>query len=88
MMRKKKAKSSARFGPRYGKTVRERFMSIVYNMKAGHECPQCSAKTVMRESVGIWKCRKCGLTFAGGAYLPTTKMGETSKRRARSTKVA
>lgn len=88
MMRKKKAKSSARFGARYGKTVRERFISIVSDMKAEYPCPQCSAKAVGRESVGIWRCRKCGLIFAGGAYLPVTKMGETSRRRARSAKAA
>jgi Ribosomal L37ae protein family len=40
-------------------------------------------KTVKRWSVGVWHCRKCGLKFAGGAYAPTTKLGEIAARATR-----
>jgi large subunit ribosomal protein L37Ae len=40
---------------------------------------------VKRESVGIWKCKKCGHTFAGGAYMPSTKLGVVAKRAAKGT---
>jgi ribosomal protein L37AE/L43A len=36
-----------------------------------------------RESVGIWKCGKCGLTYTGGAYTPITKLGIVAKRSAK-----
>jgi hypothetical protein len=40
-------------------------------------------KTVKRWSVGVWHCRKCGFKFAGGAYAPTTKLGEIAARATR-----
>jgi ribosomal protein L37AE/L43A len=33
--------------------------------------------------VGVWKCRKCGFTFTGGAYSPVTKLGVVAKRAAK-----
>jgi large subunit ribosomal protein L37Ae len=38
---------------------------------------------VKRESVGIWKCKKCSYTFTGGAYMPVTKLGIVAKRAAK-----
>jgi ribosomal protein L37AE/L43A len=38
---------------------------------------------VRRESVGVWKCNKCGFTFSGGAYTPVTKLGVVAKRAAK-----
>ena len=53
-------------------------------MKAPHECPQCHITTVKRLSVGVWLCGTCGFKFAGGAYSPTTKLGEVAERAARA----
>jgi len=63
------------FGPRYGVSVRRRYVSVVTEMKKRHICPQCGLRSVRRDSVGIWVCGKCGLRFTGGAYTPTTKVG-------------
>jgi large subunit ribosomal protein L37Ae len=54
-------------------------------MKKTHKCPQCGFPRVKRESVGVWRCRKCGFTFTGGAYTPTTKLGIVAKRTAKAT---
>ena len=81
--RTKKVGPTGGFGPRYGATVRKRYIEVVTKMKAPQRCPQCSSKTVKRKSVGVWKCRKCGFTFTGGAYVSSTKIGTMARRAAK-----
>jgi len=54
-------------------------------MKITQKCPQCSSQAVKRQSVGVWKCRKCGFTFSGGAYTSSTKLGTIARRAAKGT---
>jgi len=79
----KKVGPSGTFGPRYGTVARRRYAEVISGMRIPHECPRCHLRAVKRLAVGVWSCRKCGVKFAGGAYLPTTKLGEVSKRAAR-----
>lgn len=79
----KKVGPTRGLGARYGATVRKRNIKILVEMKKDHKCPQCSSESVQRVSVGIWRCKKCGLTFTGGAYTPFTKLGEVAKRSAK-----
>jgi large subunit ribosomal protein L37Ae len=44
-----------------------------------HPCPSCGTLNVHRTSTGIWQCRKCCYTFAGGAYMPTTPSGMSAE---------
>lgn len=81
--RTKKVGPTRGLGVRYGATVRKRYVKIVTEMKKKHKCPQCGLMRVKRVSVGVWKCGKCGFTFAGGAYTPTTKLGTLAKRVAK-----
>lgn len=71
------------FGARYGTVARRQYVEIVTGLRSKHECPRCKFQTVKRWSVGIWHCRKCGFKFAGGAYTPTTKLGEIAARATR-----
>ena len=71
------------FGARYGTVARRQYVEIVTGLRSKHECPRCNFQTVKRWSVGIWHCHKCGLKFAGGAYVPTTKLGEIAARATR-----
>ncbi len=71
------------FGARYGTVTRRRYVEIVSGLRQRHECPRCRFRTVKRWSVGIWHCRKCSYRFAGGAYTPTTKLGEIAARATR-----
>lgn len=82
-MKVKKVGPAGSFGPRYGTVARRRYAEVVAGMRLPHECPRCHVRAVRRLSVGVWGCRKCGVKFAGGAYLPSTKLGEVSKRAAR-----
>ena len=82
-MRVKKVGPSGSFGARYGTVARRRYGEVVAGMRAPHECPRCHVRAVKRLTVGVWSCRKCGVKFAGGAYLPSTKLGDISKRAAR-----
>jgi len=81
--RTKKVGAGGRFGARYGSTVRKQYVKVLSEMKKAHRCPQCGNESVRRQSVGLWNCRKCGFTFTGGAYTPTTKLGIVAKRTAR-----
>jgi large subunit ribosomal protein L37Ae len=81
--RTKKVGPTRGLGARYGATVRKRYAKVISEMKKVHKCPKCSSETVRRQSVGVWKCRKCGFTFAGGAYVPSTKLGIVAKRTAK-----
>jgi large subunit ribosomal protein L37Ae len=80
----KKVGMTRGLGTRYGATVRKRYVKVVTEAKKTHKCPQCGSVAVKRESVGVWNCRKCGFTFAGGAYTPVTKLGVVAKRQVKS----
>ncbi|MEM1588955.1 MAG: 50S ribosomal protein L37ae [Candidatus Bathyarchaeia archaeon] len=85
--RAKKVGPARGLGARYGATVRKRYVKIVTELRKKHKCPQCGLQRVKRISVGVWKCRKCGFTFTGGAYTPTTKLGTVAKRIAKGVPV-
>lgn len=71
------------FGARYGTVTRRQWVQVVSGLRTRHECPRCMFRTVKRRSVGVWACRKCGHRFAGGAYTPSTKLGQVAARATR-----
>lgn len=68
--RTKKVGSAGRFGPRYGSTVKKRWLEMENLRKDTYMCPKCHHVSVKREHSGIWQCRKCGFEFVGDAYSP------------------
>lgn len=71
MGRTKKVGPAGRFGPRYGTKVRKLVAEIERRQRQAHKCPSCGALRVKRVSTAIWQCRKCGVKFASGAYVPS-----------------
>ena len=65
-----KAGVVGRLGPRYGVRIRRRVQEVEAVQKQRHSCQKCLAKSVKRVSSGVWRCRRCGLIFAGGAFRP------------------
>jgi len=80
----KKVAMTRGLGTRYGATLRKRYVKVLTEQRRTHKCPQCGAEAVKRESVGVWNCQKCDVTFAGGAYTPVTKLGVVAKRQVKS----
>ena len=54
-------------GARYGIKPRKSFTKVHYLMKQKRKCSECGG-SVIREAVGIWTCKKCGIKIAGTAY--------------------
>ncbi len=70
MAKTKKHGSIKRFGPRYGRKLKNRLGAIEGARKKLDKCPYCLKKGVKRLSVGIWRCDKCESKFTGRAYTP------------------
>lgn len=68
--KKKNVGIAGKFGPRYGVKVRKQIQAIEKEKVKRHTCPRCKHQSVKRVGAGIWKCRRCNLTFASGAYSP------------------
>jgi large subunit ribosomal protein L37Ae len=87
MARTKKVGSTGRLGARYGAKLRRRVLDIEKKRAEPNRCPACATRSLKRKAAGLWKCSKCGLLFAGGAYAPYTDAGKAA-RRAISQRVA
>jgi len=81
--RTKKVGSAGRFQARYGVRSRTRMRNVEVVQKAKHICPSCGHQKVKRISTSIWQCGKCGVKFAGGAYIPRTESGQNVEKMLR-----
>ena len=84
MSHTKKVGSSGRFGPRYGALARRTVANVEKVQKAAHPCIKCGAVQVYRIHTAIWECQKCGYSFAGGAYAPSTGAGQGAEKALRA----
>ena len=65
---------------RYGASIRKRYNKIKKEKTAKYVCEMCGKPAVKRLGTGIWRCRHCNTTYAGGAYSMTTAAGSTARR--------
>ena len=77
----RKIGTTGRYGPRYGIKIRRRTAAIEKNLRRRHQCPKCLHNSITRVSTGIWECRRCGLKFAGGAYVPTARKSKIGQEK-------
>ncbi len=70
----------ANWSIRYGVSLRKRWTAVQKEKKTLYKCDVCSKEMVKRISTGIWKCKHCGATFAGGAYNLKTEAGRAVER--------
>jgi large subunit ribosomal protein L37Ae len=63
---------------RYGVRLRKRYAAVQVDKRSRYRCDLCGKTAVKRISNGIWKCRHCNSTFAGGAFTFKTSAGETA----------
>ncbi len=75
-----KTRSAGRFGVRYGRKNRKLVADIEERMRQGYKCPRCGIIAIRRTDTGIWNCKKCDYTFAGGTYVPKTSVGLVAAR--------
>eukprot|EP00011_Vannellida_sp_DIVA3-517-6-12_P008735 CAMPEP_0114605772 /NCGR_PEP_ID=MMETSP0168-20121206/1224_1 /TAXON_ID=95228 ORGANISM="Vannella sp., Strain DIVA3 517/6/12" /NCGR_SAMPLE_ID=MMETSP0168 /ASSEMBLY_ACC=CAM_ASM_000044 /LENGTH=64 /DNA_ID=CAMNT_0001816627 /DNA_START=154 /DNA_END=348 /DNA_ORIENTATION=+ len=50
---------------------------------ARYTCQFCGKDSVKRTAVGIWNCKGCGKTTAGGAWVMTTTAAATVRSTVR-----
>ena len=66
----KKSKSAGRFGPRYGKKLKDKLVKVELKQRIKQKCLFCDKEGAKRLSKGLWQCsrKKCNKKFAAGTY--------------------
>ncbi|KAF4692628.1 hypothetical protein FOZ60_012927 [Perkinsus olseni] len=78
--RTKKVGISGKYGTRYGASLRKLVKKFEAQSKAKYTCPFCGKDSVKRQAGGIWSCRSCKKTMAGGCWQLTTAAAATVRR--------
>ena len=68
----KKVGITGKYGTRYGASLRKQVKKIEISQRKSYYCDFCGKNAMRRQAVGIWSCRPCGKTLAGGAYTKRT----------------
>merc|ERR1711874_396142 len=75
--RTKKVGICGKYGTRYGSSLRKIVKKIEVTQHSTYNCVFCGRDSVKRKAVGIWVCKGCHRTMAGGAYTLATPSGAT-----------
>uniref|UniRef100_A0A060TH74 ARAD1D36520p n=1 Tax=Blastobotrys adeninivorans TaxID=409370 RepID=A0A060TH74_BLAAD len=75
--RTKKVGITGKYGVRYGSSLRRQCRKMETQQHARYACTFCGKNSVKREATGIWNCRSCNKTVAGGAYALSTSAATT-----------
>ena len=75
--RTKKVGITGKYGTRYGATLRKLVKKIEVSQHSKYHCTFCGKDCIKRVSTGIWTCKSCKKTIAGGAYTLNTPSAVT-----------
>ena len=75
--RTKKVGIVGKYGTRYGASLRKMAKKMEVSQHAKYTCTFCGKDALKRVAVGIWNCKPCGKTLAGGAWAPNTSAAVT-----------
>ena len=78
--RTQKVGATAKYGARYGVSVRRRAGAALRKKNHLYTCPQCQYPKVSRQVAGIWECKKCSHKFSGGVWEPFTRATDANNR--------
>ncbi|ODV92115.1 hypothetical protein CANCADRAFT_55851 [Tortispora caseinolytica NRRL Y-17796] len=77
--RTKKVGITGKYGVRYGSSLRRSAKKVETQQHARYLCTFCGKNSVKRTAVGIWNCKHCRKTLAGGAYAVSTPSASTAR---------
>ncbi|CAG7728607.1 unnamed protein product [Allacma fusca] len=70
--RTKKVGIVGKYGTRYGASLRKMVKKMEITQHAKYTCTFCGKDAMKRTCVGIWSCKRCRRTVAGGAWVYST----------------
>eukprot|EP00048_Salpingoeca_helianthica_P014273 m.220925 g.220925 ORF g.220925 m.220925 type:complete len:93 (+) comp15677_c0_seq1:55-333(+) len=73
----KKVGVVGKYGTRYGASLRKVAKKIEISQRAKYTCVFCGKDSMKRTCVGIWQCKACRKTVAGGAWSVSTTAATT-----------
>ncbi|KAG8913149.1 60S ribosomal protein L43 [Tulasnella sp. 417] len=73
----KKVGITGKYGTRYGASLRKQVKKMEITQHARYTCTFCGKDSVKRTHVGIWHCKACKKTIAGGAWNMSTTAAAT-----------
>ncbi|KIJ65084.1 hypothetical protein HYDPIDRAFT_88979, partial [Hydnomerulius pinastri MD-312] len=94
--RTRKVGVTGKYGTRYGASLRKQVKKMEITQHARYTCTFCGKASshtiplplpwedsVKRQAVGIWSCRSCKKTIAGGAWTVSTTAAATVRSTVR-----
>ena len=75
--RTKKVGITGKYGTRYGASLRKVAKKFEVLQHAKYTCHFCGKDSVKRKAAGIWNCRACKKTIAGGCWQLATAAAAT-----------
>ncbi|KAJ1983667.1 60S ribosomal protein L43 [Dimargaris verticillata] len=68
-----------KYGVRYGSSLRKQIKKMEITQHSKYQCSFCGKDAVKRTAVGIWECRRCKKTMAGGAWTLSTPAASAAR---------